>query len=132
MKRKLAGGLLALGLLVCASLAESDETTFHLIMIREVFGGTAVSPNAQYVVLQMYAAGENFVGGHNIFVFDSAGNQIRNFTFSGNVANGSNQATILIATAAASTFFGVTADLVMDTAAIPLRGGKVCYDGIDC
>ncbi len=30
----------------------------------EVFGGAAASPNAQYVELQMFAAGQTNLGGH--------------------------------------------------------------------
>ncbi|MCI0405537.1 MAG: hypothetical protein L0Z48_06595 [candidate division Zixibacteria bacterium] len=132
MKLKFAGFLTVLGLLACANSAKTEETTFHFMMIREVFGGTTAAPDAQYVMLQMYFAGQNLVDGHDIIVYDSAGNQIKSFTFAGSVANGNNQAVILIATAAASSFFGVTANLVMDTAAISPRGGKVCFDAIDC
>jgi cysteine-rich repeat protein len=98
----------------------------------EVFPGTAASPSAQYVVIQMFATGENFVGGHAITVFDSADTLVGTFTFAGNVANGSNQSKILIATSQAQAFFGVTADLTM-TAALISAGGKVCWAGtLDC
>ncbi|MGH8004069.1 MAG: hypothetical protein ACRECJ_05040, partial [Limisphaerales bacterium] len=132
MKTKFVSGLLVLGLLACADKVKSEETLFHLMMIREVFGGTTAAPDAQYVMLQMYFAGQNLVAGHDIIVYDSAGNQIKSFTFTGNVANGNNQAVILIATAACTSFFHVAANLVMDTAAIFPRGGKVCFDAIDC
>jgi|GEM_PF-4032590 len=132
MKIKLASSLLVLGFLVCASVAKTEEKAFHFMSIKEVFGGTPAAPDAQYVMLQMYFAGQNLVGGHDIIVYDSAGTQITSFTFAGSVANGNNQAVILIATAACTSFFHVSANLVMDTAAIPLRGGKVCFDAIDC
>jgi cysteine-rich repeat protein len=115
-----------------ASAAFSAQASFHLMKVVEVFPGTAASPSAQYVVIQMFATGENFVGGHAITVFDSADTLVGTFTFAGNVANGSNQSKILIATSQAQAFFGVTADLTM-TAALISAGGKVCWAGtLDC
>lgn len=132
MKRGLFGWLFTVSLILSAHTAQTEEAAFHLIKIREVFGGTAAEPNAQYVMLQMYFSGENFTGGHSLFVFDSAGALISSFPLT-DVPNGSNQATILIATPEAETFFGVTADAPMDPV-IPPRGGKICYDAtnIDC
>ena len=46
-----------------AGLATPASATFHLMKVVEVFRGTAASPNAQYVVLQMYSPGQNLVGG---------------------------------------------------------------------
>jgi cysteine-rich repeat protein len=118
--------------LLLAVAAFSAQASFHLMKVVEVFPGTAASPSAQYVVIQMYASGENLVGGHAITVFDSAGTLVGTFTFAGNVANGTNQSKILIATSQAQTFFGVTADLTM-TAALISAGGKVCWAGtLDC
>lgn len=105
--------------------------SFHLMKIVEVFPGTAASPNAQYVVLQMYAAGQTFVGGHSIILYNAAGNQIDSVAFIGAVTTGSNQSKILISTSAAQTFFGVTPDLIW-AGDIPRAGGKVCFDTIDC
>jgi cysteine-rich repeat protein len=96
-----------------------------------VFAGTPASPSSQYVVLQMASAGQNFVSGHSVIVYNAAGTEIARFTFPGNVANGANQAKILIATAQASAFFGVSANLTM-TPVIPAAGGKICFDDIDC
>jgi cysteine-rich repeat protein len=106
--------------------------TFHLMKVVEIFPGTAASPSAQYVVIQMYASGQNLVGGHALTVFNGAGAVVGTFTFTGNVANGANQAKILIATSQAETFFGINADLVM-SASMLSSGGKVCWAGtIDC
>ena len=119
-------------MLLLGVFAPPAQATFHLMKVVEVFPGTAVAPSAQYVVIQMYASGQNLVGGHAITVFDASGTQIAAFTFPGNVANGANQAKILIATPQAEAFFGVTADLSM-SAAIMASGGKVCFAGtIDC
>lgn len=118
-------------LLTTLSPAAPAHAAFHLMKIAEVFAGTPAAPNAQYVVLQMYAAGQNIVGGHSVQVFDSSNVQVGSFTFAGSVASGANQSKILVATPEAATFFGVSADLTM-TPVIPAAGGKICFDTIDC
>lgn len=108
--------------------------SFHLMKVVEVFPGTAVAPNAQYVVLQMYSGGQNAVGGHSVRIFDSAGAQVGGgvATFGTGVAFGANQDKIFIATAEAATFFNLSADLLIPAAVIPKAGGKICFDVIDC
>lgn len=118
-------------LLTALSPAAPAHAAFHLMKIAEVFAGTPAAPNARYVVLQMYAGGQNIVGNHSIQVFDSSNVLVGTFTFGGSVANGANQAKILVATPEAATFFGVSADLAM-TPVIPAAGGKICFDTIDC
>ena len=108
------------------------QATFHLMKVVEVFAGTPASPQAQYVVLQMYASGQNLVGGHTVRFFNASGALVGTVTFPGNLPNGANQAKILIATPQAAAFFGITPDLSM-TAAVLAAGGKVCFsDTIDC
>ena len=119
-----AGGLLALSLPALA--------TFHLMKVVEIFPGTAASPNAQYVVIQMYASGQNLVDGHDLTVYNAAGAVVGTFGFAHNVSNGANQSRILIATSQAQSFFNISPDLVM-SASILSAGGKVCWAGtIDC
>ena len=118
--------------LLLAVFALPALATFHLMKVVEVFPGTAAAPNAQYVVIQMYASGQNHVAGHAITVFNASGALIGDFTFGGDVANGANQARILIATPEAESFFGISADRTM-SASILAAGGKVCFaDTIDC
>ena len=114
-------------------LAGPANATFHQMKVVEVFPGTAAAPNAQYVIIQMYADGQKLVNGRHITVFGPTGLTIQTFTFAADVANGTNQDKILIATPQAAAFFGLSADLSM-TAVIPLAGGKVCFDAIpeDC
>ena len=116
------------GLVLASSAAQA---AFHLMKVVEVFPGTVAAPNAQYVVLQMYSAGQTFVSGHSVAIFDANGASITSFSFSGNVGSGANQSKILIATAEAAAFFGVSANLTM-TSSLPQGGGKVCFDAIDC
>ncbi|QSX77378.1 FG-GAP-like repeat-containing protein [Agrilutibacter solisilvae] len=123
---------LAMALAVAAVMSAPAQATFHLMKIVEVFPGTAASPSAQYVVLQMYAGGQNFVSGHDLVVFNAAGAQVGAFVFNSSVPNGANQARILIATPQAVSFFGLSADLTM-SAAILSGGGKICFAGtVDC
>ena len=127
--RALLSVALASGIVL--SQAPPASATFHLMKVREVFVGTSEHPDAHYVELQMYAGQQRFVNGHEVRVFDSAGDRIATFTFSSPVLNGADQSSILIATPEAQSFFGVGADLQM-TAVIPRAGGKVCFDNIDC
>jgi cysteine-rich repeat protein len=122
--------VLALAALAAATPALAS---FHLTKVKAVFPGTVASPDAQYIMLQAYAAGQTFLGSHAIHVYNAAGTEVAGspFTFAGSVANGADQMTVLIATTEAATLFGVAADLTM-TAVLPLTGGKVCYDAIDC
>ena len=124
--RKAAVFVFIVSALVVLFAARPAAAAFHNMKIVEVFPGTPAAPGAQYVVLQMWSSGQNFVSGHSIRVYDAGGGVLGTFTFSGDVANGANQARILIATPQAVSFFGVNADLAM-TAAIPLAGGRVCF-----
>lgn len=120
---------LAAGLLLFLGPAQA---VFHLMSIVEVFAGTPASPSAQYVVLQMYASGQNLVGGHNVLLYSATGALVASRTFNGSVANGTNQRKILIATTQAESFFGLQADLEIP-ASVMRDGGKVCFaNTIDC
>ncbi len=113
---------------------QAANANFHLMKVVEVFGGTQAAPNAQYVVIQMFAGGQTQVGGHTISVFGPTGTLIQGFSFTGPVAVGTTQSKILIATPQAAAFFGLSADLTMPSAVIPIAGGKVCFDSspVDC
>jgi cysteine-rich repeat protein len=107
--------------------------SFHLMRIMEVFPGTVSAPNAQYVMIRSYAAGQKFLGSHKIHVYGANGSEVSGspFTFPGSVANGPDQMEVWIATGEAASLFNLTADLSM-TPVLPLAGGMVCYDAIDC
>jgi cysteine-rich repeat protein len=118
-------------LVACGCLALPAHAAFHLMKVVEVFPGTAASPTAQYVVLQMYAQNQHMVSGHSVRVYNAQGTVVGTFMFPGNMANGANQAKIFVGTSAAATLAGFTTDLTM-TAVIAPAGGKVCFDTIDC
>jgi hypothetical protein len=75
--------------------APAARATFHEMSIREVYPGG--SNNGSYVELQMWAPGQTFVKGHHLVSYDTAGKVIDDFALPSNVANGANQATILVA-----------------------------------
>jgi hypothetical protein len=123
---------------LCAAIAAlliaapAAQATFHEIFIREVKAGGAADDS--YVVLQAYKSGQNHVGGHAITAYDAAGGTLGTFPFTGTLANGQNQMTILVAdTAYASSFptgpapDGTEASFDLDPA-----GGAVCWEGLDC
>lgn len=116
---------------VAALVAPAAEASFHIMSIREVYAGSVARPDSQYVMLQMRAGGQSFVGGHSVDVYDAAGTPTGHFTFAGSVSNGAGQSFILVATQAAANQFGLTPDLLM-TPVLNRRGGRVCFDSFDC
>jgi len=127
-RRSILTALLVAG---AALLPSASPATFHHMKIREIFPGTGGDPNARYIMLQMFTGGQTQTMGHAVTVYDAAGAVVGTFMFTGNLGNGTNQATVLLATTEAETFFGVTADLVI-TPVLAAAGGKVCFEDIDC
>src|SRR5262249_59169166 len=124
--------MLAAGLVLTATLGvpASASASFHLERIREVHEG--IGSNGDYVELQSMATGENFVGGKHIVTYDAGGGVLTDYTIPTNVANGADQATILIANA--PTVAGVTPDFVAGNGGtgpgnlnVDNTGGTVCY-----
>ncbi len=114
-------------------LVPAARASFHLISIREVYPGTAANRDADFVELQMYASGQNFVSGHALTVYNASGTAIGTFTFSAMAANGANQRTILIGDSGVLGEFGVAPDLTDSALEIPPAGGAACWAGsIDC
>jgi Calx-beta domain len=122
-------------LLLCLHVSPA-KATFHFMQIREVFAGTASTPGAQYVELQMYLSGQRFVSGTHVDFFDATGTPVHGEEFSDDVDNGQNQRSILIATSAAETLLDVQADLELTETAIARAGGKICFGSdsllVDC
>nr|MBA2725153.1 hypothetical protein [Actinomycetota bacterium] len=111
--------------------APAATASFHATRITEVYAGSTALPMSQFIELRMSQAGQNFVNGIKVKVFDASGTEKATFTFTSNVVNGQNQAAILLATQEAQQEFGVSADLTI-TPVIAASGGKVCFDTIDC
>lgn len=122
--------------LVAGLIVHPAWANHHFMMVREVYAGSPDNTSAQFVELQMYFGGQNVVSGHKVVVYASNGDPVATFVFPGNVGNGANQSSILVATTQAQTVFGVSADLTM-TPLIAGGGGKVCFESnsfgvIDC
>jgi hypothetical protein len=100
--------------------------------IREVFPGTASEQGAEYVELQMWNSGQNFVGGHTLRTYDSGGTPTAT-VLPADVPSGANQSTVLVATPQAEARFGVTADAPLSSSGqLDPAGGAVCWEEIDC
>lgn len=107
------------------------RANFHLMVIEEVFAGRSGATNAQFIELQMTSSGQNQLAGHSVTVYGPTGASSTTVTFPSAVANGSQRASVLIATTAAESLFGVTADLRMGSLITP-SGGKACFESVDC
>jgi hypothetical protein len=125
--------LAVLTLALLALPAAPALATFHLVQVREIYPGSAANPDAEYVELQMYAGGQNLVGGHFVRVYDASGTAVGTSTFPGNLANATTQSTMLLATPQAEAEFGVVADASLTPAGkLEPAGGAVCWETLDC
>lgn len=121
-----------------ASLAlwvPAASATFHLTQVREVFPGTVAHPGSEYVELQMWAGGQNFVGGHTVSIYDATGKLLASNPFPSAVAGDANQSTIVIASPEAEAELHFTGDGQLQPLAggqIDPAGGAVCWESIDC
>ena len=106
-------------------LPGAASASFHLIKVREVYPSAG---NDAYVVLQMYAGGQEFVGGHSLTSYDASGGLLDTSTFPGKVANGENQRTLLVGDDGVQTSFGVVPDLVDSGLSLAPAGGAVCWN----
>jgi hypothetical protein len=119
---------LGLSLLVTALLlltASPAQATFHLIKVREVHPGTS---DDSYVELQMFAAGQSFLSGHSMTLYDTSGSLVHSSTFASSVPNSANQQTVLVGDTGVQTAFGVAPDLVDSGLAISASGGAACWN----
>ena len=124
-----AAAMAALGL---ALLAPSASATFHEVSIREVFPGSFSALEAEYVELQMWAAGQNLVAGHSLRTYDATGALVATTPFGDDVSGAASQSTVLLGTPAVTTAFGVTPDGILEPNKIDPGGGAVCWESIDC
>jgi hypothetical protein len=131
-KRTLLSAL-ALAVAALAVSAAPASASFHLIQIREVYPGSLISPASEYVELQMWAAGQNLVGGHVLRTYDTAGNVTSEDTFAQNLPNGANQSTMVLTTPAAEAAFGFKGDAAIPASdVLDPSGGAVCWESLDC
>jgi hypothetical protein len=145
---------LAAALLGAAVLAGSPcpvRATYHIMVIRAVFGGFEQAPGAQYVILRTQADLQTFVHGQALSTFDAAGNVAGDFAAFCSTLTGSqcdlpnvspacadggcpssfegNDSFILVATPWARDLFCVTPDLLA-TGFLPYPDGRVCFGNV--
>ncbi len=131
--RALRSGLAAaVALAALAAWAPSASATFHLMQIREVYPGSSSNPGAEYVELQMWAAGQNHVAGHVLHTYGPGGAPSGNDTFPADVAREANQSTMVLATPEAEAQFGIVADAPLAPNSLDPAAGAVCWEAIDC
>ena len=106
------------------------SAAFHLMKVSEVYPGTLACPDCSFVELQMYAGGQNLVGGHSVRVYSMSGAvvPVATSTFPSNAPNGQTQRTILVGDVSVP---GRDFDGNFGTS-IDAGGGAVCFDTIDC
>jgi hypothetical protein len=127
-----AAATVSLALLAAALWTPTASATFHEMSIREVYPGSAAQPESEYVELQMWAAGQNLVGGHSLTIYKAGGGVAGTTTFGGDVPGDANQSTILLATPGVESEFGVAPDAVMSPGQLDSSGGAACWEAIDC
>src|SRR5262245_41242014 len=69
--------------LAIVGVALPANAAFHLVFVSEVYAGDQTTPTSQYVELAMYAAGQNFLGGHEVEIYDAAGALLHTYVFAG-------------------------------------------------
>jgi hypothetical protein len=140
--------LAALAMLITLVTAPRAQGSYHFISIRQVHpDDQGMFSTGDWVELQMYAAGQNFVfsgapSGAYVRTFDSDGDLETSYKLSADVANGQNQRTILIGNGSsfgpggvAPDFnAGLTGDLEMtgEDGAVCYTDGPPLYPPIDC
>ncbi len=127
------GALIGLLSLLAFAVNAAPASAASPLKVREVFPGTVAAPLAEYVMLQMTAAGQNDVDGQVVRFYDATGAETSSFTLPSDVPNGASQRTILLATAEAGTLLGgdaATPDFTLSSVdRMSPAGGAVCLTG---
>jgi hypothetical protein len=115
------------------SVAQPAQATFHEVLISELYPGSVAAPQSSFLELEMYSAGQNFVGNHSVTVYNAGGTPVGTFVFPADLpGTGVDQQTMLVGDSGVDEAFGVTPDLVDSGFNIPAGGGAACWDGLDC
>jgi hypothetical protein len=112
--------------------APPASATFHRMMIREVYAGSVTHPDSEYVELQMWASGQNFVDGHTIGFYNASGGPVGSATFTHDVSGDANQSTLVAATPEAEAEFGINPDAGLNPGLLNPTGGAICWESLDC
>lgn len=133
MRKRFSAVAVLVALTTLASVATPALATFHEMSIREIYAGSTPFPNSEYVELQMWQSGQNFVGGHVLVTYNASGGLVKENFLPSDVSGDANQSTILIATAEAATQFSTAIDETLSPVGqIDPAGGAICWEEIDC
>jgi len=117
--------------------AERAWAPFHIVVVDQVFFGTADCPNAQYVMMRQLAPQQRFINGQKVTTQNADGSAGGDFgTFGGNVPNGNAGDAYIMGTADAATLFGIAMDQ-QASGTLVLPDGRVCFgqfagSAVDC
>ena len=127
--RKLLRLALVTGLITSSLIIQTPaRASFHVMQITEVFTGVGGAPNAQYVELTTLDDGQHEVGETEVRLYDATGTRVATAAFSGDVPDAQPpQSKILVGTAEAEAFFGVTMDATFTADPSIDTGGKACF-----
>lgn len=136
----LVAGILASVVYTSLAVVPDSRADHHEISVREVFTGSASSPDLEYVMLQMRASGQNVFAGNGVKVvfYNEFLSTVRSASLTSNPANGQSQRYVLVGTENVATELGVTPDYSFaDTDTVDNDGGAACFEslvfgGIDC
>jgi hypothetical protein len=131
--RRIAVAVASLALAGLAGIAPTASATFHEMSIREIYPGSTANPGAEYVELQMWAAGQNHVDEHVLRAYNAAGAVVAANSFGSDVPGDANQSTIVMATPEAEAAFGIVGDGALSPSdQLSPAGGAVCWESLDC
>jgi hypothetical protein len=123
----LVASLLAGGLVASSDPAAAD---FHLMKVREVFGGTSADADAEFVELEMAAAGQGNINDQFLHIYDPQGFRISCHVPT-DVGNQSQGDTILFGTTEFQALPDPDPDFLF-VPAISADGGAACFGEVDC
>lgn len=100
---------------------------FHIVVIDQVFFGSADCPNAQYVMMRMLVGGQNSVNTQRVKTQNADGSAAADFgTFDHSVSNGQSGGRFIMGTADAAALFGISMDQTVSGSLVS-PDGRVCY-----
>lgn len=119
-------------------LVPSARADHHFIKITEVFPGSFDTPDAEFVEVGMYSAGQNLLQQVDMQFYSAGGAPLIPPLELEFVPNGENQRTALVGSTAFETLASLQADIEYSTAVMSPAGGGVCvvseagFGTLDC
>jgi Ca2+-binding RTX toxin-like protein len=129
-----ARGKLLLAFVAClvfGLVVTQASANYHLMKVSEVATNPA-GPDSAFIELQMYAPGQNQVGGHVVNYYTATGSLLGSTNIINNVPSGETQRTVLIGDTATAASPDVVNPALADALQTYGPGGAVCFENIDC